>query len=367
MMEITAKQSQSVATRGMTFIEILGVLAIVAILAAVLLPALVREVDKAVSDQETATLASLGKAVQQFAVTYRSVSNAPNWSIMAAAAVGMSTSDLTSNPRNQSRFFVIDGAGWLTNTPFVQTVGGTSNPFNPRAMLLTSLGQPLPNGIANGTLPNASDFDNIWNATEGTVPPATVFTGWNGSGQDLKIQRINLSPLFVHLILSTYGSTTNGYYSVDGGPTNAVTSGGLDAYFLQNSVLNLYYQGANSSTNLDSQQILIRDQSFVFYQNQWRANITGSAQNQVGVFDFTAVVNAFLAAPPNTVAGASTQQQVVQSFIDYMNAYNSWAAENASNPGTWPKDALYNAAVTKYNAMVTAVQNIYATPIPTPY
>jgi prepilin-type N-terminal cleavage/methylation domain-containing protein len=361
------RNASGAPTRGFTFIEIIGVLAVIAILAAVLLPALIKEVDKAVSDKETATLASLSDAVQQYALRYRSVSNAPNWTIMAAAQLGINSSDLTLNPRNRSRFFVIDGSGWLTNTPFVQDAAGTSSPFNPRAMLLTSLGSPLPNTIANGTLPNATDFANIWNSTDGTVPPATVFTGWQGSGQDLKVQRINLTPMFVHLILSTYGSSTNGYYSIDGGPTNVVTTSGLDAYFLQNTVLNLYYQGANSSTNLDSQQILIRDQSFVFYQNQWRANVTGSGQNQVGVFDFTAVVNAFLAAPPNTSAGASTQQAVVQSFIDYMNAYNAWAAENATTSGPWPKDSVYGNAVYYYSNMVWTVKRIYAARIPTPY
>src|SRR6185369_8954956 len=52
-------------TLAWTLIEMIGTLALVAILAGVLLPVLVRQTDKVVADQEVATLKSFRDAFQQ--------------------------------------------------------------------------------------------------------------------------------------------------------------------------------------------------------------------------------------------------------------------------------------------------------------
>src|SRR5690242_17648624 len=50
--------------RAMTLIEVIGVLAIIAVLASVVLPALIRQTDNVVAAQESATLQSFGNAFQ---------------------------------------------------------------------------------------------------------------------------------------------------------------------------------------------------------------------------------------------------------------------------------------------------------------
>ena len=120
---------------------------------------------------------------------------------------------------------------------------------------------------------------------------------------------------FVHLVLSTYSSPSNGLYSIDWIATNSVptTSPGIEAYFIQNSILGLItHQGV-----LDSQQILIRDTSFVYNEGIWRGSIGGFTP--VAGLDIGSVVDKFLAAPGNP-ASASTQQDVVKAMKDYMDA-----------------------------------------------
>src|SRR5437016_3062066 len=52
------------AQRAFSLIELIGVLAVIAILAAVLVPALIRQLDKIAGDQESAALKSFGGALQ---------------------------------------------------------------------------------------------------------------------------------------------------------------------------------------------------------------------------------------------------------------------------------------------------------------
>src|SRR5207248_1245007 len=227
--------------------------------------------------------------------------------------------------------------------PYNQTMFGsvvTNNsgvlvpPLSPRLMILSSIGRGVPGGIANG-VPSSTNFNAIWdwNDAGGTVPSAPAFAGWPGSGEDLKIQRINLSPLFVRLVLTTNVSES-AYYSIDS--TNSadrynVPSPGRDGYFIRNSVLYLYTHGR---TIIDSQQILTRDTSFVYDQNVWRSSLTGGSF-LAGSLDLGSIVDKYLDAPENTnalytIAKSNITQQavVVSNMTAYMTAYTNWAASN---------------------------------------
>ena len=180
------------------------------------------------------------------------------------------------------------------------------------------------------------------------APRVFGFAGWSGSGDDLKIQRINLSPLFVRLVLTTNVSES-AYYSIDS--TNSadlynVPSPGRDGYFIRNSVLYLYTHGR---TIIDSQQILTRDTSFVYDQNVWRSSLTGGSF-LAGSLDLGSIVDKYLDAPENTnalytIAKSNITQQavVVSNMTAYMTAYTNWAAHNAGQ-NSWAHDSYWTTA-----------------------
>jgi type II secretory pathway pseudopilin PulG len=346
--------------RAFTLIEMIGVLAVLALVAGLLTSASLRHLDRIASDQETALLQTLGEALQQSILRTRNIPSYTNWAAVIAAQTGMDMESVTNNIRNRPRVLLMDSGGWLsTNLPYSQNYAGTpAPPINARVMLLSSLGKDLP--VTNG-MHNASAFDALWNAPPGTVP----WTGWNGNPDDVKIRRVNLAPLFVNLVLSTYSSATNGQYAVltnlvKWSQTNPVPfNTGFQAFFLKGTGLQLHsgppYSGPPVS-KLDSTQILNDDSSFVYEGGKWKASVQGKIA--IGSGDIAGIVAAFLNATPNTNAyypnGNYQQILVVSNFTLYMSNYNVWAEGNFTNA------TLRTHLISVQTNMMHAVRGLYS-------
>jgi hypothetical protein len=279
-----------------------------------------------------------------------------NWASTVAAELGVDVAALTSSPRKQTRFFVIDpnlsiAGGGL---PYQQTNSGSATaPVSPRVMLLSSIGRALPSSIVSGVM-SSNDFNALWNWNDATnALPATSFawTGWPNS-DDLRVQRVDLSALFVRLQLSTYSSSCCARYSIDSTNwstaipiTNNVSS--WPGYFLQNSVLSLYL----ASGSLDSQQILIQNSALLYYLDRWHGSVSG-ASFLAGV-DIAAVVDQYMAAYPNMQAQFTTNQQsvVVTKMTAFMDAYTTWAASGFPYTPNTPPAYLSNARLDLMNAV----------------
>jgi type II secretory pathway pseudopilin PulG len=361
-----------------TLIEMIAVMAVVAILAAILLPVWIKQIDKSVADQEKATLNSLADAFQQYVLSTRVVPDQTTWYAAVASKLGLGTNDVLYNIRQQShsitnsRVFLIDPALQLgsasSGLPYYQTnfLSGTGPvlPQNPRVMIVSSLGRVLPNTVVSGIFGDTNSnpyFANLWNAADGTVPADTAWSGWAGNQRDVLVQRINLAPLFVRVLMGKFNSIGNAYYCIDGvdGVTTPTLANSIGGYFIPGSILGLYTN--STATSLDTKQILTRDASFLFENGVWRGSLSGSTLSG-GIMNIGDLVQQFLLAPPNVNAqnGNAQQALVVSSMLSYMRNYNVWAQ------GSFNDANLKNNLIAIQADMVSKIQGLYKSPANAP-
>lgn len=312
-----ARQSQ----QGFSLLEMVAVLAIIAILAATLVPGILRQIQQAAITKERADLAALAEAIETGATLNRALPGAGNWAAFVGNVAGKGAGVVSVNPRGYTRIFLIDPALQLgTGTlPFTQTTNGIPEPVSARVMILGSLSGALP--LSSGT-PSTAAFNEIWNTAAGTVPAS--WTTYPGSGEDLQIQRMNLRRLFHRLVLVNNDLNLTGRFSIDGSAPRPVPASGAgwDAYYLTGTVIGLH--GADGS--LQVRELLTGDVSYVFEYGYWRAQVHEGRLRPSRGLQFALAVQQFLSQPRNPGAdfGASPQAVVDQMYM-YLFTYTLWA------------------------------------------
>jgi len=148
---------------GFTLIEMIGVLAIMAILAAVVTPNALRSIERAAVRAEADTLHNLGEQAKIYQRNTSAEPTAANWNATTVLASPkyalLSPADLLTNRRQMARVYVPDPTA-----------------TNHRALFLSS----MRTGLALPSVANISaNFATIWNTPDGNVP-ATA--GWAAAG-----------------------------------------------------------------------------------------------------------------------------------------------------------------------------------------
>lgn len=257
--------------------------------------------------------------------------------------MGLHLEEVRANDRRGRRVYLIDpsvqiGQNSATPTiPYTQPLTGSvvTNasghiipPINPRFLLLSSISTPLPEELVSGVADasGAYAFDNIWETVDGSVPDGWTWPG----GDDLKIQRIDLSDLFVQVVLNNRDTNLTAYYAIDSIGTNAVPYGGvMPMYFLRDTELKLL----NASQELEYTEVLYQSASFTFELGSWQSgSFMAQGVGEPGPLDLQRVMNLFLSAPANPYAKfGATQTQVYDAMIAYMSNFVVW--RDAGYPG----------------------------------
>ena len=193
-MKTTSPQPTSIRQIGFTLIEMIGVLAIMSILAAVITPNALRIIEREAVRAEADTLHNLGEQAKLYLRNTATEPTAANWytaTVLASPKYALlSPADLLTNRRQMTRLYVPDPIA-----------------ANHRAMFLSSMRTAL-------ALPNvnniSANFTTIWNTTYGNVPAAAGWGSWNTNNIEyLIIERVSfqadLQDLPVHL--TTTGPT----------------------------------------------------------------------------------------------------------------------------------------------------------------
>ncbi|HVR35840.1 MAG TPA: prepilin-type N-terminal cleavage/methylation domain-containing protein [Methylomirabilota bacterium] len=320
----THRRQARAAGRGFTLLELVGVLAVVAILAAVLLPSVIRQMDQAAWTRETADLDTMAGALEQSILRSKRIPGYTGIPGVMAAELALPVNAITTNPRRHERAFLVDPNLRINDAvlPYTQTVStAISAPESARLMIVSSLSQALP--VASGILAS-NEFNDIWNTAENTKP--ATWTGWSGKGEDLRIKKINLEPMFHRIMLVNRDTNGAAHFAIDSTNTLSVPTGpvGVDAYYLGGSVLGLHDAGGSILTRY----LIKRDNSFVFERGQWTGWI-GPGDPYFDISDeFAKEAAAFLESTWNedSKKGASQTGVLVGMYV-FMFDYALWAEQ----------------------------------------
>lgn len=246
------------ATAGFSLVEMIGVISIIGIMMAVVGPNMIRKVVETTGTREQKNLQMISDALENYVRRNQSIPGGGTWYTTLANFTKLSPTDLRyadpANPVTSGRVFMISpGFTPATGVDPVYTLpsGGTIAPTNARILIISSTkrGLALPgtvtSGIAANTAANRTRFNNIWNWSLNPftkAPPTGWPATWNGGGEHLHVQRIDLSPLFYHVTVSNPNFPTNIPFAkfnqlstVAFSVTNAV-----DAYYPAGTVIRLY-------------------------------------------------------------------------------------------------------------------------------
>ena len=171
---------------GFTLIEMIGVLAIIGVLATLMAPNAIRAIDRAAVKAEAATLATLAHSLKSYLAENAALPANASWTTALATYTDLNASSLATNKRQVARVLIYDPA---------------SVPA-PRALFLSGLrgGLTLP---SSSNINTAARFAALWDTPDGEIPPTSSWSAWStwnavsGSADYLLIERVNLKPIYL--------------------------------------------------------------------------------------------------------------------------------------------------------------------------
>jgi type II secretory pathway pseudopilin PulG len=359
-----------------SLIEVIGVLSVLAIGALIVVSATTKSVDVSVSKQESTTLQTFAIALQNSILRNRYIPGSADWYQIVATEMGISASNVLYNTRNPAsqRVLMVDPnfSTGVAGLPYAQGTNGASQLVSNRVMIVSSIapGIPIPS-----TGVTSANFDTVWSTADGSVPSS--FGTWGGTGDDVKIQRINLGPLFAKLTLLTCptNATALGQYQEDGSVTMTVTATppGNTGYYLLGTLIELLTDsGLGGTTN--GRVMLDSDIGFYYVGSAWR-NVQsvpiggvgiGGTQNQTNAdaqnlaMMISAAAAAFAASPANSGAtGGVTPPQTLNVMSNFMASYipyANWA--QTSGLGFVKSGPYYPAASSNQTLLYNAMNNL---------
>lgn len=181
-MKMRSNQLSAVRRAGFSLLEMIGVLAVMAVLATVLVPNAVKSIDRVAVRSEVETVRNLGEQAKLYLRDSATMPTAVSWNSVLGAYASLSPAELLTNRRQMNRVYVVD--------PVVA---------NQRALLISSMRTGVAPQTAAYVGANGTRFSDVWNWNTTGVPFAAP-AGWGAWNADnieyLVIERINFSSVY---------------------------------------------------------------------------------------------------------------------------------------------------------------------------
>jgi prepilin-type N-terminal cleavage/methylation domain-containing protein len=277
----TSRWPEGLDRRAFSLLEVVGVLAIISIVAAILTPNLARRLSRQSGEREDQALALLAEGLSRHVRTFQTVPGASSWVTNLATLTGLSLSEVRyARPTDPAtaRVYLIHPGFSPTNAAgadplYTQSSSGAASVTNARLLLLSSHKGDLALPVTSGKASSASAFENIWNwnfdpATKS--PPSGWGGSWANNGEYLHVQRINLSGLF-HRVTFSNADFPIVYPSIQVGSTlvSLSATSAIDTFFLQGTYVKAF-KDSTAGAGLDLSQSIETAVNFLYDDGSWR-------------------------------------------------------------------------------------------------
>ncbi|MBK9991201.1 MAG: type II secretion system protein [Verrucomicrobia bacterium] len=212
-MKTKSPQPTPISQIGFTLIEMIGVLAIMAVLASVITPNALRIIEREAVRAEADSLRTLSEQIKIYIRETGLLPNENNWNTVLATYASANPTDLRFNRRQRTA-----GAGAIPRLYVPDPVAS-----NQRALFISSMRQDI--GLTTTIANVRANFQAIWNWNSADLSPANLpppgLTEWTpGIREFLVIERVNLRSVpaldFIFRNTSTTAAASYRVYSVTG-------------------------------------------------------------------------------------------------------------------------------------------------------
>lgn len=232
---------KSAHSRGFTLIEIIGVLAIISILASAITPNIIHEIKRATMEAEDRSLDTFTDALKRSIGDNRLIpgTTSGSWDGAIAPYLDIPANTVLINRAANARRLVSRPANDLGGVPYDQQArfsGGplpqgtlpTLPPLQARLLLVSN----LRTAVGNQAISNVQ-FDAIWNQT-GTIP--------NGFSEtiDVRIGRCALASLFYPVTINCTAVLNVPRWTLDSAPVKSLAAGSFTVYLIAGTRVTIF-------------------------------------------------------------------------------------------------------------------------------
>lgn len=249
------------AARGFSLLEMIGVMAVMAILAGALAPSVFQLIEEGYQSAEQRSMQTISQALQDVARRDKRVPSLASldWTTAVADYASLPPQRVLVNEKNFNRRLYADPMFFNNSNQafsgYTQNQGLTARPFSPRLMVVSSL-----TGNISANLNTNTRFTDVWEQTSDALIVES---------DTLMIERINLAPLFMRVVLNNANTTQTGF-SLEGSAEASVAaaSAGVDGsrtiHVISGSMLAL--NAAPFPGSATQRQLIVSDENSLRYQ-----------------------------------------------------------------------------------------------------
>jgi type II secretory pathway pseudopilin PulG len=270
-----------------TLIEMIGVLTLVAIMAAVFTPSLAQQLSRANASKEESVLTTLAEGLLASIEAQQSIPGPKTWVSRVASMTGLASNEVArTRPSDSStaRVFLIHpgfrpclGASPGSSDPiWSQSSTGAVTVTEARIMILSVHKPGLSLPVSSGAASSSTAFDAIWNWTNDPstdAPPSGWPSSWSGNGEYLHVSRINLASHFLRATFSNSGYPDAVPFISAGQSSITVLDSAhtFEAYYLSGTLLRFYEHNPEDTTegDLNLSHTIQGPANFVYDGEHW--------------------------------------------------------------------------------------------------